>query len=74
MYIISHHQCLRGFQMTWVNIGLMSRAFDNGLGDRGSIANRVIPKTWKKKKEKKVLDATLLGTQHYKVHIKGKVE
>ena len=27
-----------------------------------------------KKKKKKVLDATLLNTQHYKVWIKGKVE
>ena len=25
--------------------GLMSRAFTNGLGDRGSIPGRVIPKT-----------------------------
>ena len=29
---------------TW-NIGLMSRVFANGLGDRGSIPGRVIPKT-----------------------------
>ena len=48
------------------NIGLMSRVFTNGPGDQGSIPGRVIPK-------KKVLDATLLNTQHYKVRIKGKV-
>ena len=28
----------------------------------------------KKKEKKKVLDAALLGTQHYKVTIKGKVK
>ena len=49
--------------------GLMSRVFANGLGDRGSIPGRVIPKT-----QKMVLDAGLLNTQHYKVRIKGKVE
>ena len=41
----------------------------NGPGDRGSISDRVIPKT-----QKMVFDATLLNTQHYKVKIKGKVE
>ena len=50
-------------------IGLMSRVFANGPGDRGSIPGRVIPKT-----QKIVLDATLLNTQHYEVRIKGKVE
>ena len=50
-------------------IGLMSRVFANGLGDRGSIPGRVIPKT-----QKIGLDATLLNTQHYKVRIKVKVE
>ena len=30
--------------------------------------------SYKKKKKKKVLDATLLNTQHYKVRIKDKVE
>ena len=40
-----------------------------GLGDRGSIPGRVIPKT-----RKMVLDAALLITQHYKIRIKGKVE
>ena len=50
-------------------IGLMSRVFANGPGDRGSIPGRVVPKT-----QKMVLDATLLKTQHYKVRIKGKVD
>ena len=43
--------------------------FANGLGDRGSIPGRIIPKT-----QKMVLDAPSLNTQHYKVRIKGKVE
>ena len=43
--------------------------FANGLGDHGSIPGRVIPKTFKM-----VLDISLIKTQHYKVHIKGKVE
>ena len=43
--------------------------FANGLGDRGSIPGRVIPKT-----QKMVLDAALLIIQHYKVRIKCKVE
>ena len=47
----------------------MSRVFDNGPGDRGSILGRVILKT-----QKMVLDVALLNTQHYKVRIKGKVE
>ena len=47
----------------------MSRVFTNGPGDRGSIADRVILKTFKI-----VLDAALRNTQHYKVSIKGKVE
>ena len=50
-------------------IGLMSRMFSNGTGDRGSIPGRVIPKT-----QKMALDPSLLNTQHYKVRIKGKVE
>ena len=40
-----------------------------GPGDLRSIPARVIPKTLKM-----VLDASLLSTQQYKVHIKGKVE
>ena len=39
-------------------IGLMSRVFTPGLGDRGSIPGWVIPKI----KKKIVLDATLLNT------------
>ena len=41
----------------------------NGPGDRGSTPGRVIPKTLKM-----VLDASLLNTQQYKVHIESKVE
>ena len=51
------------------SIGLMSRVFTNGPGDRGSIPGQVIPKT-----QKMVLDDSLLNTQRYKVKIKGKVE
>ena len=47
----------------------MVRVYVNDPGDLGSILDRVIPKT-----KKMVLDATLLNIQHYKVHIKGKVE
>ena len=47
----------------------MSRVFANGLGDRGSIPGRIIPKT-----QKMVIGAALLNTQHYKVQIEGKVE
>ena len=50
-------------------IGLVGRVFANGLEDLGSIRSRVIPKTLKV-----VLDTSLLNTQQYKVHIKGKVE
>ena len=50
-------------------IGLMSRVFANGPGDRGLFPSRVIPMT-----QKRVLDNALLSTQHYKVKIKGKVE
>ena len=50
-------------------IGLMSRVFTYGLGDRCSIPGRVIPKT-----QKMVLDTALLNTQHFKVRIKSKVE
>ncbi len=51
------------------DINLVSRVFINGLGDRGSIPGRVIPKI-----QKMVLDAALLYTQHYKVRIKRKVK
>ena len=49
--------------------GSLDRVFTNGPGDLGSIPGRVIPKTYKM-----VLDTSLLNTQQYKVHIKGKVE
>ena len=49
--------------------GLAVRLFTKGLGDRGSIPGRVIPKT-----QKLVIDPSLLNTQHYKVRIMGKVE
>ena len=47
----------------------MGRVFANGPEDRGSIPDRVIPKT-----QKMVYDTSLLNTQHYKVCIKGKVK
>ena len=50
-------------------IGLLGRVFTNAPGDLGSISGRVIPKTLKM-----VLDTSLLNTQHYKVHIRGKVD
>ena len=45
---------------------LVGKVFANGPGEQGSIPGRVTPKTLKK-----VLDTSLLNTQHYKVHIKG---
>ena len=45
-------------------IGLMSRVFANGPGDRGPILGRVVPKT-----KKMILHTALLNTQHYKVRI-----
>ena len=53
-------------------IGLMSRVFANGPGDRGSIPK--IQKLLVAKIQKMVLDAALLSTHHYKLRIKGKVE
>ena len=50
-------------------IGQVSKVFANGPGDLGSIPGWVIPKTLKM-----VLVTSLLNTQQYKVHIKGKVE
>ena len=47
----------------------LGRVFSNGPGDLGSIPGRIIPKTLKM-----VLDASLLNTQQYKVHIKDKGE
>ena len=48
---------------------LISRVFTNGPRYRGSIPGRVIPNA-----QKRLLDAALLSTQHYKVRIKGKLE
>ena len=48
---------------------MMVRVFANGPRYKGSIPDRVIPKT-----PKIVLDVSLLNTQHYKVQIKNKVE
>ena len=47
------------------NIGLMSSLLANGPGDRGSIPDRVIPKT-----KKMLLEAALLNSQHYKGRVK----
>ena len=55
--------------LSLLSVGLMSRVFANGPGDRVSVPGWVMPKT-----PKLLLDATLLNTQHYKVRIKGKVE
>ena len=43
--------------------------FANGPENRGSISGRVIPKT-----PKIVLDTSMLNTQYYKVHFKGKLD
>ena len=43
--------------------------FTKGPEDLGLIPGRVIPKT-----QQRVLDPTLLNTQHYKVKLKCKVE
>ena len=60
--------CLEIMFINWL-IGLVGRVFANGPGDLGSLPDRVIPKTLKI-----VLDTSLLNTQQYEVHIKGKVE
>ena len=54
----------------YLYIYIYVRVFVNSPRDRGSIPGpiRVIPKTLKM-----VLDTSLLNTQKYKVHIKGKV-
>ena len=46
-------------------IGLLSRVFASGPGDRSSIPGRVIPKT-----QKMELDSALLNNQYYKVRVK----
>ena len=50
-------------------IGLVGRVFAKGPGDLGSIPGHIIPKTLKM-----VLDTSLLNTQQYKRHTKGKLE
>ena len=50
-------------------ISLVGRLFANGPRGLGSIQGHVIPNILKM-----VLDTSLLNTQQYKVHIKGKVE
>ena len=57
------------FHIHKLYIRLVGRMFTNGLEDLGSIPGHVIPKTLKM-----VLDTSLLNTQQYKVHIKGKVK
>ena len=47
----------------------MSRVFADGVGDRGLVPGRVIPKT-----QKILHDAVFLSIQHYKIRIKSKVE
>ena len=53
----------------YIYIYIVGRVFTNGPRDQGSISGQVIPKTLKM-----VLATSLHNTQHYKVHIKGKVE
>ena len=48
---------------------LVGGVLASDLGDQGLIPGKVVPKT-----QKMVSDTALLSTQHYKVHIKGKVE
>ena len=48
---------------------IISRVLANCPENRGSIPDRVIPKT-----QKMVFDTDLLNTQHYKIRYKGKVE
>ena len=47
----------------------MSKVFAYSPGNRGSVADRVIPKT-----QKMVFDADLLNNQHYKERIKDKMD
>ena len=53
----------------YIYIGPAVTVFAKGLGDRGSIPSRVIPKI-----QEMVLDASLLKPHNYKVWIKSKVE
>ena len=45
--------------ITVLLFGLMSRMFVNGLGDRGSIRGRVIPRTQKKQTKKNLMPSCL---------------
>ena len=58
--------CVGGYTFFIPDIGLVECS---PMGDQGSIPRRVIPMT-----KKMALDTSLLNTQHYKVHIEGKVE
>ena len=70
IFIYTHtHTHTHSYVYLYRVIGLISKVFANGPGDRGPIPDRVIPKT-----QKIVADAALLNTQQYKVRIKGKVE
>ena len=78
LFFLPQDHCLMKFILSYITfledswyraIGLMSKVFVIGLGDRGSIPGRVILKT-----QKLVLDVALLNTQHYKVRIKSKME
>ena len=61
--------CIQIFSYICGSLSLWVSLSANGSGDLGSILGHVIPKT-----SKMVLDTSLLNTQQYKVHIKGKVE
>ena len=52
----------------------MGRVFANGQVDQGSIAGGVIRKKKEKKKKRKVFNASLLNTQHYKAVYNQKVK
>ena len=67
--VIGSGWCLYHFSDCYQPICLLGRVFANAPGDWGSIPGWVIPKT-----QKMVLDISLLNTQHYKAHIKGKVK
>ena len=60
---------LGSFAAKFQPIGLLGRGFSNGPIDRGSISDRVIPKTWEI-----LLDISLLNTHRYKVRIKCRME
>ena len=59
------HICLYKYVYLYIRVQLSV----NGLGNRGIIPGRVIPKT-----QKMVFDTSLFNTQYYNVRIKGKVQ